>query len=298
MWTRKGLIFDKRHSQLPVVDEYEAFYRIYYSTRDGGKSVPMFIDVEKNNPASIINESATPILQLGERGSFDWAGVMPTDIVTVDGVKYLYYIGWSIRKDVPYHNSVGLAISTDNGGSWEKFSKGPVFSTSYKEPGYIGTVDILIENGVWRMWYLSCLNWIEHDGVMEPLYDIKYAESINGIDWEPKQITCIPLTGDEGGISSARVLKIRDNQYKMWYSIRNKTDYRFNRRNAYRIKEATSTDGIFWNIENNFISLDTSPETWEDIMMCYPEVLKRDTGLIMFYNGNGFGKTGIGYAIK
>ena len=123
----------------------------------------MFIDVDKNNLSNIINKSNKPILNLGNKGSFDWAGIMPTEIITVNNIKYLYYIGWSLRVDVPYHNNLGLAISRDNGNTWEKYSKGPVLSTSHLEPGYIGTVSILIENNIWRMWYLSCLNWIESD---------------------------------------------------------------------------------------------------------------------------------------
>jgi|694.fasta_scaffold56764_7 hypothetical protein len=298
MWIKKGNIFNDHHSQVPVIDEYEKFYRIYYSTRINGKSNPMFIDVDKETPNKILKRSNEPILKLGEKGSFDWAGIMPTEIITIGDKKYLYYIGWSLRMDVPYHNNLGLAISVDNGETWEKVSKGPVLSTSYKEPGYIGTVSILIENGLWRMWYLSCLNWIESENGMEPTYDIKYATSTNGVDWDPTGVICIPLDGDEGGISSARVLKI-NNEYQMWYSIRNKLDYRDNIKNSYRIKKSTSNDGINW-VKNNSIDLDISEENeWENIMVCYPFIVRNNNNkLLMFYNGNGFGKTGIGYAIE
>ena len=297
MWNKKGNIFNDHHSQVPVVDEYDNFYRIYYSTRIEGKSNPMFVDVDKEDPNKILNKSNDPILKLGEKGSFDWAGIMPTEIVTVGNKKFLYYIGWSLRMDVPYHNNLGLAISDDNGETWEKFSKGPVLSTSYKEPGYIGTVSIMIEDGLWSMWYLSCLDWVESEYGMEPTYDIKYATSTNGVDWYPTGITCIPLDGDEGGISATRVLKI-NNEYQMWYSIRNKLDYRDNINNSYRIKKSTSKDGINW-IKDNSIELDISENSeWENIMVCYPYILKTKNKLIMFYNGNGFGKTGIGYAVK
>ena len=297
MWIKKGLIFNEHFSQLPVVDELNDFYRIYYSTRINGKSTPMFIDVDKENPKKILNKSEFPILQLGNKGSFDWAGIMPTEIITIGITKYLYYIGWSLRQDVPYHNNLGLAISNDNGNTWKKFSEGPVFHTSYKETGYIGTVEIMIENGVWRMWYLSCKDWIEHDGKMEPTYSTKYAESINGIDWEPKNIVCIPLENDEGGISSCRVLKI-NGKYKMWYSIRDKIDYRDNINHSYRIKTAESSDGIRW-IKNNNIDLDIDKNSeWENTMVCYPFIVENEKNFIMFYNGNQFGKTGIGYAIK
>jgi hypothetical protein len=35
---------------------------------------------------------------------------------------------------------------------------------------------------------------------------------------------------------------------------------------------------------------------WENIMVEYPHVIEYENKLYMFYNGNGFGKTGIGYA--
>ena len=295
MWIKKGNIFNKHYAQLPVVDEYDDFYRIYYSTRIDGKSNPMYIDVDKSNPSKIIKESVNPILNLGDKGSFDWAGVMPTDIVTHENKKYMYYIGWSLRIDVPYHNNLGLAISEDNGETWKKYSKGPVFHTSHDEPGYIGTVNILIENGVWKMWYLSCLDWIEHDGNMEPTYDIKYATSLNGIDWIPTGIVSSPLENNEGGISACRVI-VNESKYKMWYSIRDKINYRDNIDHSYRIKTATSLNGIDW-VKNNDIDLDITTESeWDNIMTCYPFIINKKDKMIMFYNGNNFGKTGIGYA--
>jgi predicted GH43/DUF377 family glycosyl hydrolase len=147
------------------------------------------------------------------------------------------------------------------------------------------------------MWYLSCLDWVESDLGMEPTYDIKYAESNDGINWSPKGITCIPLDGDEGGISSQRVLKINDT-YHMWYSIRNKIDYRINPINTYRIKKSVSNDGINW-IKNNQNELDIDFDSnWDNIMVCYPFIVKENDKLIMFYNGNKFGETGIGYATQ
>lgn len=297
MWEKHGNIFNKHHSQVPVVDVCDNTYKIYYSTRNSeGKSIPMSINVFKRDFTKISN----PIklnLELGKPGSFDWSGMMPTDIITLgDGTKYLYYIGWSRRLDVPYHNNLGLAISKDNGGKWEKYSNGPIFHTSYKEPGYIGTIDILVEDGVWKMWYLSCREWVEFKGIMEPIYDIKYATSSNGIDWEPTNQTCIPLENNEGGISSARVIK-ENFIYYMWFSVRDKFDYRNNPNHSYRIKKATSKDGVNWVRENN-IELDISSDSWENEMVCYPEIIKDNNLYYMFYNGNKFGNTGIGYATR
>lgn len=296
MWNKKGVIFDDHHSQLPVIDEYDDFYRIYYSTRIEGKSNPYYVDVDKNNPKKILKKSEFPLLKLGNKGLFDWAGIMPTKIITIGKKKYLYYIGWSLRVDVPYHNNLGMATSDDNGETWVKYSDGPIFHTSHKEPGYIGTVDIIIEDDLWKMWYLSCREWIEYDGIMEPIYDIKYATSKNGIDWDPQNVTCISLENNEGGVSSARVIK-EMGTYFMWFSIRDKFNYRDDINHSYRIKTAKSYDGINWVREID-TDLDISKDEWEDKMVCYPYVVKFNDKYYMFYNGNGFGGTGIGYATR
>jgi len=296
-WIKKGLIFSDHHAQLPVADVYDSFIRIYYSTRIEKRSRPTYIDVDKNDPTRIIRKNTVPILELGRPGSFDWAGVMPTAIITHDNRKYLYYIGWSVRQDVPYHNNLGLAVSDDNGENWTKFSEGPIFHTSHKEPGYIGTIDVQIDDGIWKGWYLSCREWIKVNGIMEPIYDIKYATSVDGINWEPSGITSIELEGKEGGISAARVIKTKQG-YKMWFSVRNKSDYRTNINHSYRIKTAISKNGIDW-IRNESIEIGLSAAGWDNIMTCYPYIIRQsDLQYIMFYNGNGFGSSGIGCAIQ
>lgn len=297
MWKKEGKIFSEHHSQLPVVDALDNSYKIYYSTRDElGRSIPMCVqfskDLKNYDPPIRLN------LELGNIGSFDWSGIMPTEILTLpSGIKYLYYIGWSRRIDVPYHNNLGLAISNDGGSTWKKFSNGPVFHTSYKEPGYIGTVGILIEKDIWRMWYLSCREWINYENTIEPIYDIKYATSKNGIDWEPTNKICIPLLNDEGGISSARVIKNKESEYLMWFSVRDKTDYRNNPDKSYRIEGAFSKNGEDWTRTGVEIekSIDIS---WDDMMVAYPYVIIEENRKIIIYNGNGFGKTGIGYAVS
>ena len=83
----------------------------------------------------------------------------------------------------------------------------------------------------------------------------------------------------------------------MWFSVRDKLNYRDNINHSYRIKKATSIDGINWIRENN-IELDISQNSWENEMVCYPEVVKSNGLYYMFYNGNKFGNTGIGYATR
>lgn len=290
MWTKQGNIFNEHHAQLPVVDVYSDTYKIYYSTRNkNGCSIPMSISVFKNNLKQCLHPIKIDI-SLGKSGMFDHYGVMPTDIVTLeDGTKYLYYIGWSLRKDVSYHNTLGLAISKDNGINWEKYSDGPIFNSSALEPGFIGTSKIFKNDDKWTMYYLSCREWININDKLEPTYDIKEAISSNGIDWTPTNKTIISLEENEGGISSFQRIK-----NKAWFSVRGKSYYRDDIKESYRIKTATLTNGK-WIREKN-IDLDISSEGWDSEMVAYPYIIKENNKLIMFYNGNGFGKTGIGFS--
>jgi hypothetical protein len=296
-WEKLGLVFSGHHAQLPVSDVLEDRIRVYYSTRDDmGRSFPMFLETDKANPLKIVTGPTKIEIPFGEPGSFDWSGIMPTKVITNGKVKMLYYIGWSRRFDVPYHNTLGLAMSIDGGNTWEKFSTGPVLGTSYKEPGYIGTAEILVEDGVWNMWYLSCRKWIEHEKIMEPVYDIKHAFSKNGIEWTPSNKTQIPLIGTEGGISACTINKV-GSTYEMLFSVRDQIGYREDKNRSYRIKKAISNNGLNWKrIED--VEIDISDSEWENFMVCYPNFAKTENDTFLFYNGNGFGKAGICVAKK
>lgn len=309
-WVKRGRIFipsgiekfSVSHAQCPVVDYTPgaSFIRIYYSTRDEySRSLPMFIDVDIDDPSKIVNRSEKPILELGELGTFDDCGVMPSWLVNFKGQKYLYYIGWNVRNTIPYHNSVGLAISGDSGDSFRKISSGPLWDRSIDEPHYSGTSCVLVENGVWRNWYLSCTEWRKIGERSEPRYHIKYAESNDGINWTRNGNVAIDYRDDnEAGIVKASVLK-EDDTYRMWFSYRSFTNYRTDRISSYRIGYAESKDGIAWdrkNVNESPFTLDVSESGWDSLMVEYPHVIRCNGRLLMFYNGNGFGESGFGYA--
>lgn len=305
MWIKKGKVFNvngkyewnKSHAQVPVADLLNDKIRIYYATRDNlGRSNISFIEVDIDEPNHILYEHNMPLLELGKIGAFDDSGIMPSSIINVHNKKYLYYIGWTTRGTVPFQNSIGLAVSIDGGISFNKISEGPIITVNINEPYFSGTSFVFHVENKFKMWYLSCVKWEKSEGKIEPMYNIKYAESIDGINWNQTGKVAIELNQDEGGLVSASVI-FEGLKYRMWYGRRKKFDYRDCIENSYRIGYAESENGIEWVRKDDQAGIDLSEIGWDSEMISYPYVIQKRDELLMFYNGNGFGKSGFGYAV-
>ena len=306
-WIKKGLIYtstgefgwNQTHAHVVCVDALADKLRVYYSARDEkGRCVASFLELNPSNLQEVLYVHDKPILELGKAGTFDDCGIMPTWFINhPNGEKWLYYIGWTVRNTIPYHNSVGIAKSID-GINFVKMFEGPVLHTIATEPYFNGSACILFDKGIFKMWYLNCTNWHHApDGKIEPCYNIKYAESTDGINWIRNGKVAIAYRDEtEGGISRPSVI-IEDGIYKMWYSCRAKDDYRNNTERSYRIGYAESNNGIDWIRMDDKVGINISESGWDSDMIEYPLVFDLNSKRILFYNGNGFGKTGFGYAV-
>ena len=99
------------------------------------------------------------MLAPGKLGAFDDAGAMATWVVSHQGVKYLYYIGWNVGVSVPFRNAIGLALSRDGGRTFDRYSDGPVLDRDTSDPYLTASCAVLVEGKRWRMWYLSGTRW-------------------------------------------------------------------------------------------------------------------------------------------
>lgn len=305
-WKKRGLIYtiDERlpwarsHAQIPTAGGVNGdTLQILFSSRGAGnRSAIARLDVRSDAPDQILYIKPDPVLPLGDAGTFDDCGMMPSSVVEFDGIRYLYYIGWNVRNTVPYHNSVGLAFSEDGGENYHRLFMGPVMDRTAAEPYFCATTCVRIENGIWRNWYLSCTGWLQIDGQSEPRYHLKYAESRDGIHWERHGHVAIDYLNDaEGGIARASV-HYDGKHYRMWFSYRSHTGYRSSSCGSYRIGYAESADGMVWRRLDDQAGIDVSAQGWDSFMVAYPEVVEVNGRRYMFYNGNGFGTTGFGYA--
>ena len=303
-WIRQGQIFDPRehkdwagtHAQVPTVLLYPDRVRIFYADRDNAnKSFISYLDVDRLDLKKVLYFHKVPLLPRGERGTFDDDGMMPGCVIRHGRRIYLYYNGWNRGVTVPYRNSVGIAVSEDDGATFRRLFPGAVLDRTAQEPHMAVTPTILKEGRLWRMWYISGLRWADIEGHYEPVYVIKYATSADGIAWQRPNLLCIEQAYDLEAFSHPSLIRL-DGRYLMWYSYRHSRDYR-DGAGAYRIGYAESADGLQWERLDHVNGLDHAAEGWDATMTCYPCVFALDGRIVMIYNGNSFGQTGFGYAI-
>lgn len=298
-WVKQGRVFEPQgqqdwvmtHAMLPVADCLGGdLYRIYFSGRDKlNRSHTGFVDVDITRPQEILNLSQQPVLTLGSLGAFDDNGVSPTWLVNHEGRKYLYYFGWNKGSLVRAAEVSGLAISDDKGATFRRHSRAPVIDRTDAEPYQILVIScILIEDGLWRMWYDSADLWQTPE---LPRYNIKYAESRDGIHWERRGIVSVDYKSpQESRVSRASVLK-EGGIYKLWhcYAIES---------GGYRMGYAESADGYRFERMDDSRTIDVSASGWDSEMVCYPFVFNHKGQNMMLYCGNGYGRTGFGIAVQ
>lgn len=301
-WIKKGLIFvaDGRydwmasHIQVPFAYKLnDQVIRVYFGTRDKyNRTVTSFMEVDADNPKHIIYIHEKPVLDLGDLGCFDDSGSMPSWIISKDDRIFLYYTGWNVINTVSYR----LAISMDNGLTFERLSYGPIMDRSVFDPCWCAQPSIICDGDIWRMWYLSCTKWKIIAGHPEPFYHVKYAESKDGICWNRTGQVCIDYDDFTEAIGRPCVY-FKDGKYKMLYSFRSATNYRTEPTKGYRLGYAESQDGLKWTRMDQQVGIDRSCEGWDSEMIEYCSKYEQGNTTYLFYNGNGFGKSGIGYAI-
>ena len=295
-WKKKGLIIEpqtdlfwmKTHAMIPTVECLEDnIYRVYFSGRNHeNRSHIGYANVEVlEDEIKVLEYSHEAVLLPGELGCFDDSGVTPSSIVNINNKKYLYYIGWRARSTVRMELIGGLAISED-GKSFERYSKAPILNKNNGEPINILTAPFVIrDEELFKMWYVSGIRWLNPD---LPQYDIKYAVSKNGLEWDQTGAVAIPLKAGENALARPYVIK-EDGIYKMWYSYK---------KNKYQLGYAESIDGKSWTRRDDDVGIFPSEEGWDSDMIEYAAVFTHKGKRYMFYNGNEYGKYGIGYAVE
>jgi hypothetical protein len=283
------------HAQVPFAfDLNNGKIRVYFSTRDElGRSGVSFIEVSRENPTQVEYVHDALCLKHGGAGMFDETGAMPSWFIQKDQSVFLYYTGWNRSESAAYRLAIGLAESTDSGLTFQRVFTGPVLDRGIQDQVWVGQPCVLIDNGIWRMWYLSCSKIEMINGRPEPFYNVRYAESYDGIKWDRHEKTCIDFNSNTDAIGRPCVWYY-GGLYYMLHSNRKANGYREDPKAGYRICLSVSKNGVDWEQNPDFIvPKDTS---WETIMNEYTSILPTSVEgkFLVFYNGDGFGAAGFG----
>lgn len=301
-WEKLGRIFCAEnhsdwlysHAMIPIAEQVEgSLFRIYFSSRDKqNRGHGAYLEIDMRNPTRVLRVHRQPVLAPGSLGCFDDSGALPNSIVNVDGRKLLYYTGINLGVTVKIRNSIGLAEWDESKQRFERCFEGPVIDRTRDFPHFVATPEVRYENSCFRAWFTSCTGWKAEAGGPKHFYRLEYAESQDGITWDRDGTIAIDFRDEfEYAIGVPRVMKDGD-AYRMWFCSRAERDFP-----SYRIRYATSPDGIEWERQDDIVGIDVSESGWDAQMICYPYVFDYSDTRYMLYNGNEYGRTGFGIAV-
>ncbi|MBM83317.1 MAG: hypothetical protein CMJ78_22375 [Planctomycetaceae bacterium] len=270
----------------------------FWAVGQGGHSL-FAAEASRNDPIQwkLINEK--PLLvadtsnNIRSQGpSFPW--VVPRE----DAPWLLYYCAWGTWAppgELP--NRTSLAISEDQGLTW-KVTKEPLLPLGPPgsfDAGITGSVCVLrLASSDYRMWYTAGERYELIEGSKRGIVHLGYATSKDGVEWQrhPKPLLS-PRLGKvepfEAVVSKPSVLKL-DGTYHMWFSV-----YKMKGK-GYRLEYASSKDGVNWQRAFDKELMPLTPDGFDSVNQSYPNVIEVEDELWMFYVGNNFGSTGIGWA--
>lgn len=300
-WRRHGVLWTpdgsrpwaRTHASCPTpLVRRDGTLRLYLQCRDeAGVGRIGWIDVDPDDPRRVVRAASDPVLDVGAPGAFDDNGVFQTSVVRLaDGRLYLYYVGFELCHHIRYRLLSGLAVSTDDGDSFVRVKTTPILERSEAEPHIRGGPCVVRDGGRFRMWYVAGGAWETIAGKAMPVYDIRHAESDDGIRWPEQGRVVLPVTdAREHGFGRPWLLRDGDG-WRMHYSVRLREPL------AYRLGYATSADGLHWQRRDDEIGLAATPGAWDGRSICYGTEVRSGGRDWLFYNGDDFGGTGVGLA--
>jgi hypothetical protein len=301
-WEKRGIVFRPAPgsgwggsgAMLPVpIRLSDDVVRVYATYCDeAGMGRPGFVEVSARDPSKVLRVSDRPCLDIGRPGTFDENGVVACSVVAVDATTlYMYYVGFELGTRIRYRLLTGLAVSRDGGITFERVKTTPILERSPAELFFRCGPFVVRDGARYRMWYIAGSRWADVAGKQVPEYVVKYMESPDGIAWPEEGRVCIDIGGpDEHGFGRPWVMRRPDGGYEMFYSVRRRSV------GAYRLGYAVSRDGLAWQRRDNELGLDVSPGAFDAHAIMYSAVMDLEGRRYCFYNGDDFGREGIGLA--
>jgi hypothetical protein len=306
-WRRRGLLVAVEpghpwwasHAQMPtVLPLSERLWRVYFGARArDNSSRAVAVDIDPGDGMRVVARHFDALLEPGPAGAFDQAGVSPSAALAVGAEVRLYYVGVSVRRDVRSHAAIGLAVS-DDGLAFRRAFAGPVHGIGPFDPFFSSAPAVLRTATGYRMWYVGGAHWREVGGVLDPFYDLRATDSVDGLIWNPRSEPVLARQSLAAAGLGRPWITSAGGRPRLWFSRRGEA-YRGPGEDAYRLMSVGADDGGAFTGRPEPVVFDNPPAAgdFDDWMQAYACVVPHGEDLVMLYNGNDFGRGGFGWAV-
>jgi hypothetical protein len=219
----------------------------------------------------------------GEESSYFSHGISVGQLFSLDGQRRLSVMGWKNYRDKHWEGRVG-SISINENGDLMQLDPEPWMDLDSEDPISLSYPAIYTFNNSTKIWYGSTISWDTGNGEM--LHILKEATISEDGQIIKSNIEIPHILGSAQAFSRPAIVAI-EKSHLMAYSYRGDgTKYRI----GFILLEDFSSASHLGGIS----PLLTSISEWESDMVEYPSFFRFKNQLFMLYNGNSFGKTGVG----
>ncbi|MFN4176646.1 hypothetical protein [Phenylobacterium sp.] len=289
-WRKLGRVLEadggplaRSHAMLPTPWVLPDRVRVFYAACDAGMRGRIFsADFAPTPPFRLLSRSAVPVLDVGPQGAFDCDGVNPSQIIEADGRLALLYIGWRRGgAEEPYTLFAGIAFSEDGGASFQRRDE-PLLPPLPGERLFRTAPFIERRRDGWRLLYIGGERFLTDDsGKRLPVYSLMELRSDGPWSWTGPGRELVAPALEAGEIGFGRPVALGGE--RLMLSVRT--------RDGYELVETSAEPGAARRPV-----LEGPREAWEAHMTCFGAPCRVGPYDLLFYNGDGFGRTGMGLA--
>ena len=257
-----------------------------------------FVDMQKNL-RECPSRVRQPVIPLGGLGCFDEHGIFPMNVLRHGGrctATPAAGTGGSRSRWIP---RIGLAISHDDGLTFQRIGDGPVLAASLHEPCLVGDGFVKVIGGVFHMWYIFGTGWkrFSADAAPDRTYKIGHAISNDGIDWVKEERGRSSLTA-WARMKARRCRRCRD-RWPLSHVLLLPPVFDFRTNKGARLSDRPCLLGRPGELDRAMtrIRCSTSAGRLGFRHAVLPACVQCDGNVYLLYNGNEFGRYGFGLAV-
>ena len=261
-------------------------FRLFFNSRDTENRSSVY-SIDVTYPEFLPKyESIKLQMGFGRSSEYFSHGISLGQIFEVNGSKFVSIMGWKNDPIKHWEGRIGY-IPLNKSGDLTTLSDKPWINLDESDPISLSYPAVISEGGFLRVWYGSTITWDAGNGEM--LHVIKEGLINLEGDLTKTEITVPYVLGEAQAFSRPAVLEINGKKL-LAYSFRgNVTKYQIGFMWLNDFSTASQLNGIK--------SFKPSENSLENEMVEYPSFLTIGSNIYMLYNGNEFGKSGVGVAL-